>query len=51
MEKMVKLGAECIILGCTDIPLLLNQNDTDIILLDTLEIHAKAAAEFALSNN
>jgi aspartate racemase len=48
MEKMIQKGAECIILGCTDIPLLLNQSDTDIILLDTLEIHAKAAAEFAL---
>jgi aspartate racemase len=48
MKKMVKQGAECIILGCTDIPLLLNQSDTDIILLDTLEIHAKAAVDFAL---
>lgn len=50
MEKMTKQGAECIILGCTDIPLLLNQSDTKIILLDTMEIHAKAAVEFALND-
>lgn len=48
MEKMVKMGAEGIIIGCTDIPLLLTQSDTKIILFDTTEIHSKAAAEFAL---
>lgn len=51
MEKMTKQGAECIILGCTDFPLLINQDDTKIILLDTAEIHSKAAVDFALSNN
>jgi len=49
MDKLAKLGAESIILGCTDFPLLLNQSDTKIVLFDTAEIHAKAAVEFALN--
>ncbi|MFH0866652.1 MAG: aspartate/glutamate racemase family protein [Bacteroidota bacterium] len=49
MDKMVKLGAESIILGCTDFPLIVKQSDTQIVLFDTAEIHAKAAVEFALS--
>jgi len=49
MDKMVRLGAECIILGCTDFPLILNQSDTKIKLFDTAEIHAKAAVDFAFS--
>jgi aspartate racemase len=49
MEKMVKAGAEGIIIGCTDIPLLFTQSDTSILLFDTTEIHAKAAVEYALS--
>jgi aspartate racemase len=48
MDKMTELGAEAIILGCTDFPLLLNQNDTKVLLFDTAEIHAKAAVDFAL---
>lgn len=51
IEKMVKLGAEAVILGCTDFPLLINQSDTKTILLDTAEIHAKAAVEFAIRKN
>ena len=41
-------GAEGVILGCTEIGLLVKQEDTDIPLLDTTEIHAKAAVEYAL---
>ena len=37
-----------VILGCTELPLILNQEDTDIRLLNTLEIHAQAALDFAL---
>ena len=44
-------GAEGIILGCTEIPLLINQKDTDIKLFDTLLIHAEAALNFALDIN
>jgi aspartate racemase len=41
-------GAEGIILGCTEIPLLVKQEDTDLPLFDTLDIHARAAVDFAL---
>jgi len=49
MDKLVLQGVEGIILGCTEIPLLINQKDTTIPLFDTLEIHANAAVAFALS--
>jgi aspartate racemase len=48
MDKMVTQGAESIILGCTDFPLIVKQSDTQIMLFDTAEIHAKAAVDFAL---
>jgi aspartate racemase len=48
INKLVARGAEGIILGCTEIPLLINSNDIDIPLFDTTSIHAKAAVEFAL---
>ncbi|HNW97850.1 MAG TPA: aspartate/glutamate racemase family protein [Bacteroidales bacterium] len=48
MNDLKTRGAECIILGCTEIPLLVQQSDTDIPLFDTLDIHAKAAVDFAL---
>lgn len=41
-------GAEGIILGCTEIPLLIAQDDTNIPLFDTTLIHARAVADFAL---
>jgi len=49
IDKMVKQGAEGIILGCTEIPLLLDQKDFRIPLFNTTEIHAEAAVNFALS--
>lgn len=49
MEKMVDSGAEAIILGCTEIGMLIKQQDTDIKLFDTTKIHAKKAVELALS--
>ena len=48
IDDMVKEGAEGIILGCTEIPLLLDQNDFDIPLFNTTEIHADAAVRFAV---
>ncbi len=42
-------GAQGIVLGCTEIPLLIKQNDTNLPVFNTLEIHAKAAVDFALS--
>jgi len=47
-DDLVKQGVEGIILGCTEIPLLLKQENVNIPLFDTLEIHAMAAVDFAL---
>lgn len=46
--KLVENGAEGIILGCTEIPLLIKQEDGNVPIFDSAEIHAKAAVEFAL---
>jgi aspartate racemase len=48
IQKLVENGAEGIILGCTEIPLLIKQEDVSVPVFDTAEIHAKAAVEFAL---
>lgn len=41
-------GAEGVILGCTELPLLIKQEDVNIPVFNTTEIHAKAAVEYAL---
>ncbi len=41
-------GAEGIVLGCTEIPLLIKQEDVKLPLLNTLEIHAAAVVDYAL---
>ncbi|MDO6712265.1 aspartate/glutamate racemase family protein [Aliiglaciecola sp. 2_MG-2023] len=50
IQKMYQQGAQAIILGCTEIALLINQNDTDIPLYNTTDIHALAAVDFSLNN-
>jgi len=47
IEKSEVEGVEAVILGCTEIPLLIQQNDCNIPVIDTTEIHAKAAVKFA----
>jgi aspartate racemase len=42
-------GAQGVILGCTEIGLLIDQSDSDIPLFDTTKLHAEAAVDFALS--
>jgi aspartate racemase len=49
VRKLAARGAQGVILGCTEIPLLLKQEDAAIPLFNTTEIHAKAAADFMLS--
>lgn len=44
MDKLLEKGAQGVILGCTEIGLLVQQKDTDISLFDTAEIHAKSVA-------
>ena len=48
IQSLVADGAEGIILGCTELGLLLKQRDTEVPLFDTTAIHAEAAVEFAL---
>ena len=48
INKLIQNGAEGIILGCTEIPMLIGNDDVEIPLFDTTAIHAKAAVEFAL---
>jgi aspartate racemase len=48
INKLVSNGAEGIILGCTEIPLLIKQDDVDFPIFDTLSIHAKTAVKYAL---
>jgi len=49
INNLVSRGAEGIILGCTEIPMLIKQEDVEVPVFDTTEIHAKAAVEFAIS--
>jgi len=48
IDNLVANGSEGIILGCTEIPLLIKQEDIPVPLFDTTEIHAKIAAEYAI---
>lgn len=48
IDQLHSRGAEGIILGCTEIPILLNQSDCSVPLFDTAKIHAQAAVKFAL---
>ena len=50
MHDMQKQGAEGIILGCTEISLLVRQGDSPLPLFDTTAIHAQSAVEFALAS-
>jgi aspartate racemase len=49
INRLVEQGAEGIILGCTEIPLLIKPGDVDVPLFDTTRLHAEAAVDFALS--
>jgi aspartate racemase len=42
-------GAQGVILGCTEIPLLIHQSDVEIPVFDTTRIHAEAAVDYALN--
>ncbi|MBN2389321.1 MAG: aspartate/glutamate racemase family protein [Anaerolineae bacterium] len=49
IERLVRSGAEGIILGCTEIGLLVHDEDSHVPLFDTTRIHAVAAVEYALT--
>jgi len=48
IKRLITAGAQGIILGCTEIGLLVKPEDSSVPLFDTTEIHAKAAVSFAL---
>jgi aspartate racemase len=48
IQHLAARGAEGVILGCTEIPLLVHDTDVDLPLLDTTVLHAQAALDYAL---
>ena len=48
MTALVAAGAQCIILGCTEITMLVGPDDTSVETFDTTAIHAETAADFAI---
>ncbi len=50
IKNLEKQGAEGVILGCTEIPLLISDSDVDIPTFDTTGIHAEKAVEWALNS-
>jgi aspartate racemase len=48
IQRLAARGAEGVVLGCTEIPLLVHQEDVDLPLLDTTVLHAQAALGLAL---
>jgi aspartate racemase len=49
IKDLAARGAEAVILGCTEIPLLVREQDVELPLLNTTLLHAQAALEYALS--
>ena len=48
IEELAGRGAEGVILGCTEIPLLVRGGDVDLPLFDTTVLHAEAVLEYVL---
>ncbi|WP_430790897.1 aspartate/glutamate racemase family protein [Virgibacillus flavescens] len=49
IEDLRENGAQAIVLGCTEIPLIIKDADSPLPIYSTMEIHAAKAVEFALS--
>ena len=50
IAALARRGAQAVILGCTEIMLLVRQADVDLPRLDTTTLHAAAAVDFALGD-
>jgi aspartate/glutamate racemase len=48
VANLVAHGAQCILLGCTEIGLLIGAEDADVPIFDTTILHAQRAVELAL---
>jgi len=51
IKNLSEKGAEGIILGCTEIPMLINQKDVEIPVFDTTKIHAEFAVDHAINES
>lgn len=49
MSELKETGCDGIILGCTELPIILQEDDFDLPMLETTKLHAQMAAEFILS--
>ena len=47
-QRLVEKGADCVILGCTEVGMLLNQDNVTVPVFDTTLVHCEAAIEKAL---
>ncbi|WP_029041499.1 aspartate/glutamate racemase family protein [Cucumibacter marinus] len=50
IERMQMMGAEAVILGCTEIGMLITDDDSPLPVFDTTELHAAALADAALAD-
>ncbi len=50
IEILAKRGADSVILGCTEVGMLIGAGDTALPVFDTTEIHARSAVDFALGD-
>jgi aspartate racemase len=50
-NSLIKRGAEGIVLGCTELPLIIEQDDSFVPLFNTTKIHAEAAVDLALAED
>ncbi len=50
VERLAAAGAEGVVLGCTELPLVLKEGDASVPLWDTTRLHALAAVEFMLGD-
>ncbi len=51
VERLGSMGAEAVILGCTEIGILINHGDSEMALYDTNDIHVSSAEELAIQLN
>lgn len=49
IERLAGEGAQGVILGCTEIPMVIREGDVSISVFDTTQLHAAAAVKFALA--
>ena len=50
IDSLIEQGAEGVVLGCTELPLLIKANHCSVPIFDTTTIHASAAAELSMSD-